>query len=952
MYTLESAGWEGFATILPVYLDHLILPTLTDAGCYTEVHHVDGTGHDAGVVYSEMQATQNTSDDILDLKAKRLIYPESVGYRYETGGLMERLRVLTADRIREFHREMYQPKNLCLVLIGEVNQPHLLQILDRFEDNILQEVPRLDEPFRRPWVESGKTPKLQESSVETVEFPEEDESIGEILINYLGPDCNDDLMCVALDVFLVYICGSSISLLENVLVEKEQLASAVYYETVTRPDVLVKFTLSGVETKKLQVVEKRFHEVLTSAVSTPLDMSYMMDCLHRNRRQLKFVTETSGRHFGDGIIYDHLYGKRDGSQLRSIATLKEYNILQEWNEKSWRDFFRRWFIDAHYITVIGQPSKSFSEQLEKEEEARVERQQKDLGQEGLQKLARRLQEAKAENERDIPKELLEQFPVPGTSSVHFIPTTTSLAGLARPEKGLDNRPQRVIDHDTDNLPLYLHFEHIPTNFVSLGLLMNTHAVPEELRPLLLIYMTSFFDTPVIRNGVRMEYEEVVTQLERDTIGFGIGTGAGVGNGELLRISFQVEPEKYSTAIEWMRTMLYHSIFDTSRLVSSIAKMIATVPEEKRSGSSMAYSVSDLLFMTRKSTPRAQNTLVKAQYLRGTLMELENDPKVVLLKFEKIRQILARPPNFRVFVIADLESSKISAPVSSWTALASAAKPSEVALQPLDSVKETLSEAGKKPGHLAFVVPMRTIDSSFALLTCRGPGSLESPDLPALAVAQAYLDAVEGPLWASVRGTGLAYGTGFSRSISSGLLYFNIYRSPDACKAFASSKKTVVDLASGNVEIDELALEGAVSSIVVGFANEQPTMLSAASVSFENQVIKGIPKDWGTGFMKKVRDVGQEDVKRVLKDIILPIFDAKTSNLVVTCAGVMGDKMMKSFEQEGFTPEVRPLSWFKDGYGMQGVDEDDEDDEESERDDGYEEDEEQNEDNHKDTVNEA
>jgi len=67
-YTLDTAGWEGFAQIrkilpllnttcesplanfdeVPIYLDHVILPTLTDAGCYTEVHHIDVTGNDAG----------------------------------------------------------------------------------------------------------------------------------------------------------------------------------------------------------------------------------------------------------------------------------------------------------------------------------------------------------------------------------------------------------------------------------------------------------------------------------------------------------------------------------------------------------------------------------------------------------------------------------------------------------------------------------------------------------------------------------------------------------------------------------------------------------------------------------------------------------------------------------------------------------------------------------------
>ncbi len=36
-YILETAGWEGFAQILPVYLEHVMLPRLTNEACMTEV---------------------------------------------------------------------------------------------------------------------------------------------------------------------------------------------------------------------------------------------------------------------------------------------------------------------------------------------------------------------------------------------------------------------------------------------------------------------------------------------------------------------------------------------------------------------------------------------------------------------------------------------------------------------------------------------------------------------------------------------------------------------------------------------------------------------------------------------------------------------------------------------------------------------------------------------------
>lgn len=190
-YTLDTAGWDGFSQILPIYLEHVILPTLTDAGCYTEVHHIDGVGHDAGVVYSEMQGVQNTQGELMDLRSKRLLYPESVGFRYETGGMMEQLRVLTADRIRKFHRDMYQPKNLCLVIVGQVDHTDLLHVLDKFEYSIIDDIPPPGAPFKRPWIDSDPAPPLEKSVLETVDFPEEDESSGEIAITFFGPSCND-----------------------------------------------------------------------------------------------------------------------------------------------------------------------------------------------------------------------------------------------------------------------------------------------------------------------------------------------------------------------------------------------------------------------------------------------------------------------------------------------------------------------------------------------------------------------------------------------------------------------------------------------------------------------------------------------------------------------------------------------------------------------------------------
>ena len=59
---VETAGSEGFLILLPIYLDHIFFPTLADEAFKTEVHHINGTGDDAGVVYCEMQARENNAE--------------------------------------------------------------------------------------------------------------------------------------------------------------------------------------------------------------------------------------------------------------------------------------------------------------------------------------------------------------------------------------------------------------------------------------------------------------------------------------------------------------------------------------------------------------------------------------------------------------------------------------------------------------------------------------------------------------------------------------------------------------------------------------------------------------------------------------------------------------------------------------------------------------------------
>lgn len=687
----------------------------------------------------------------------------------------------------------------------------------------------------------------------------------------------------ALNVVLLYLAGSSATILENTLVEKEQVASAVYFSTEDRPDIEIKFTLTSVATEKLHQVEKRFFEILHEAMDRPLDMNYMSECIQRQKRSWKFSTEGSAISFAEYVISDFLYGKKDGSTLLDIASLKEYEALENWNEDQWKAFIKKWIADANHVSILGIPSAKLAKKLKADEKARLAARREQLGEKGLKELQDKLNSAMAENDKPIPTDLLKSFKVPATDSIHFVTTTTAKSGSALRSGRPDNELQSLIDADKLDSPLFIHFEHIESNFVQLSLLISAETVPVQLRPLLAVYTDAYFNSPIQRNGETISFEQVIVELERDTVGYSMEGARDLGNAEMLRVIFQVEVEKYATAIAWLKELTWNSIFDVERLKAITTRLLADVPDAKRSGDDMLAAVFFMTHFAPESIVRARSTLVKARYLKRIKKLLLTQPEIVISQMEELRKCMFQFSNFRVLVIADLK--KLHAPVSSWKHFVEGLDTKED-LRSITNRRALLSDAGKILGNLSYVVPMSTIDSSFAYATAKGLDSHDHPSLPALLVAIAYMNAVEGPLWVAVRGTGLAYGTNFGYNIDLGTVNFDVYRSPNAYKAFESSKKIVEEYLNGLVEFDPLMLEGAISSIVVSFANEQATMASAASGSFIRQVVRLLPSDYKEKILKKVREIPVDDIKQALKEHILPLFKPETSSLVVTCAPVM------------------------------------------------------------------
>ncbi|KAL3114542.1 hypothetical protein niasHT_014349 [Heterodera trifolii] len=97
-YELYTAGSSGFLKVLPVFLDHLLRPTLTQPQYDTKVHHIKGEGKDSGIVYSEVQAVEFGMDFFVGAKEEEAV--QSSGKRLLCDGRRAMANATYASRAR------------------------------------------------------------------------------------------------------------------------------------------------------------------------------------------------------------------------------------------------------------------------------------------------------------------------------------------------------------------------------------------------------------------------------------------------------------------------------------------------------------------------------------------------------------------------------------------------------------------------------------------------------------------------------------------------------------------------------------------------------------------------------------------------------------------------------------------------------------------------------------
>ncbi|XP_035211557.1 uncharacterized protein C05D11.1-like [Stegodyphus dumicola] len=894
-YTVTTAGDEGFLKLLPIYLDHLLFPTLTDSAFITEVHHINGEGEDAGVVYCEMQASENSGESRCHLAMLRSMYPGHCGYKSETGGLLKNLRESTTnEKVRAYHKEFYRSENLYLIIVGQIDASEVFKALKPVEERIALEKEK--KPFVRPW--QSPVPPLPESVTLEIEYPCDEDEYGLIIAAWRGPGGNDSFELRCVDLLMDYFTDTSVSPLNRDFVEIEDpLCNQVDFTVVQNAVSCIYLHFSNVPVNRLKELKEKLFGLFQNFADgkEEFDMDRMRTLI--KKRKLYILTQMENNphdHLASYLIADFLYSTSAEDLAVRVQEIPALEKLLEKDAQFWVDLLKTYIVEGKFVIVLGSPSPKLSEKMSKEEKQRIEEQQKQLGPEGLKDMANTLKKAIEVNEVPPPKEMITSVDVPSVNSIKFHP----IKRVCNASKSEDEN----LDYSISKMPCRFQLDVVNTNFVRFYVLMDTSHLSSDLRMYLPLFVELLDECAIKRNGEIVRYQDVVKQLAEDTISISASIGLDYSRffcsayAQVLCLELTVEEEKYTKSVQWIREILYQIIFEPARIKSAINKMITDVATMKRSAGSIVKTMIKNLFYCPESNHWTASMLRQHAFLSKLLEKLESDANEVISKLNEVREAVTKPEKMTVHLALNLDNMKQKVkPEEAWI---QELYPPSVSPEIMNcSVKKCceLLKQDVEDNQSGLITGISSVESSYILQCAPGINDCTHPDYAPLLVLIQYLTQLEGPMWKQIRGLGLAYTYYICTAPDSGLTYLSIGKATHLVKAYKEARDIVESHLNGESKWEKELMESASSSAVFEIIEKIKTVADVAEESLK-AYYRNIDMNYTRNLLEKISQVTTSDMERVGIKYLKPLFDISKSRCAICCHPNKVNEIVQGFEK--------------------------------------------------------
>lgn len=366
--------------------------------------------------------------------------------------------------------------------------------------------------------------------------------------------------------------------------------------------------LSSVPTEHLQTISAQFRSAIARVADQGLDMKRMAMLIERGRLRVLNQMETDATDsFATGVISDFLYGDRKGSDLveATQGEMNRWKTFGSWTADQWATELRRCvpqslscqvkradptWLEGGSLTTRAlsssasprPPSPTSSMRTPKPGsrrpnpslEKKVLRSCRRTSTQRRRRMTSRSRKrfsSRSRCPRSIPSDgsrsrpgvlspILPRLPRLPMTSRNFWTTTRPKSPFLfnSTVSAFSTAPGPSAEAQRDPAD-------VESNFLTLTANLSPANLPSELHGLLPIYLGAFFSLPLQRaDGTELTFEQVVQELDRETIEYDIRLGPVIS--QTLELSIKVEKTKYASTVRWLRDLLWGLKFDVDRCV--------------------------------------------------------------------------------------------------------------------------------------------------------------------------------------------------------------------------------------------------------------------------------------------------------------------------------------------------------------------------------------------------
>lgn len=955
-YTAKTVGFEGFAHLLPVFLDHILRPKINAASFASEVYHIRGDGKEAGVVFCEMQARENTEADLSDRALRDALF-HGTPLALESGGLCNDIRTLSNEDIARFHYDQYCGENVTVIVGGSAIEPS--ELLGSVQ-------PLLDEISAQPaysrgqpqWQAPLNLKPLPPVLRHVVNFPCPDEDMGTVILGWRGPGIPDREACCAIDVLLRFLDADVWSPLRQRVVETEdQLASEIFSSMDAYLEVsAISMSFSGVQHKEGdededdddkemqdyeehdddESLESEVDEEDSFLMSGKLEqevMSYLTDMVERRElpggirairaaikkemeSQLTELESDSHNAVPYHLIEEVVYGHRESLIIgeESRGFLAGFAALEEKDEKYWIDLLSSIFVNAPRVEIVMVPDAKLAENLAEEENAAQSERVGRLGQDALAKLGK-------ENGIRISSLESQRFaadvfpPIPSTMNISRWPFAVSR------ETSTEYGSQSVT---------------IETDFVHCSVFMDTASMTTAQRTFLPILCELLPSCDILlEDGSYIPYTDharTVSELTVSTDGSGIHMGYNSGMAhQCVILHFASTPSSFADAAHVLFQTFFQSEVTTERLSAVSQTLHANSTTEMRDGETVLGTAAPMIpFLEAKSQSQWSGQIPNytlANFLGSHPLEsflseefTRKKPRKqvqrrVVRKFHETLNTLRALPGSDVFIQVAAREPKPAHDIilSLWSKNRRSYR--------TNGKTANLCERGRPAGDLPLsrricgklselldgrdvgkIIGIAGVESCYFNIRVDSPVYVGHADWSALTVCIEMLCRMEGPLCNAVRGAGLAYGVHLGLSSWLGQLGGVIYDSAmpaaawDAVCACLEDFRRALDEAPGDTSL-VVDLETAKASTLYSLNSGRSTPESIADGALSRTAL-GAPASplADRALEEAVEKVTLGSIAAVFDKHIARLYEARSRLIVVTCGQGVVQETIDAFKR--------------------------------------------------------